>query len=205
MARLSLVPALALALLLLGATLAGVSPARAADTASPPLQPAPAWAPLQEPPLPAPAFKPPRVIWYGWESLSGYAAMTSVTFALLRNEPLLAVSFGSALSPLTTLTMHMLHGDDTKGYVSVGVSYGMIIAGGVIGGRVACGGHGNTSCVSSGVLAGVTLGGASAVILDAAFLAWGAPVPDPPAQKARLWPSVVPLPGGAAVGLGGTF
>jgi hypothetical protein len=43
-------------------------------------------------------------------------------------------------------------------------------------------------------------------VLDAVALAWGGPArPAPVKKKAVLWPSVVPLTGGAAVGIGGTF
>ena len=55
------------------------------------------------------------------------------------------------------------------------------------------------------IVAGMILGGIRAVVLDAAAPAWGPPAFPPPVKKAVLMPSLTPLPGGAAVGLGGTF
>jgi hypothetical protein len=213
--------ALAIALSLLGASLVGSFSfhARADATAPPALQVAAAptpTPPLASPPLPptppppaaapAPPAKPHRVIWYGWEPLVGAAGMMAISFAFLHNQPLTALTVGSLLSPVTTITMHNLHGEHVKGYVSLGLSYGMIAGGGVLGAKLGCGEPAREKCAVYGALTGMILGSLNAVIFDATVLAWGAPAPDSTApKKAQLWPAVMPLPSGAALGLGGTF
>jgi hypothetical protein len=145
------------------------------------------------------------MIWYGWETLVSGAAMFILPLAVLKKDPVTGLLLGSVFSPLTTMTMHVLHGDTVKAYVSIPLSYAMIAGGGALAARLECSPGSKQGCVADAVFAGMILGGASAVVLDAAALAWGAPaLPDAP-KKAAFWPSVVPLPGGAAAGIGGTF
>jgi hypothetical protein len=145
------------------------------------------------------------VIWYGWETLLGGAAAYILPLAVLKSQPQVGLVMGASFSPLTTLTMHMIHGDDVKGYVSFGVSYAMIAGGGALGAKLTCGPHGKDGCTARGVFNGMILGGLAAIVLDAAALAWGGPAVPTPPKKAVLWPSVVPVTGGATVGIGGTF
>ncbi|MEO5729812.1 MAG: hypothetical protein ABI134_34525, partial [Byssovorax sp.] len=158
------------------------------------------------PPAPAPARKPPRVRWYGWETLLMGAAVLVLPLRITPKSPETGLLLGAALTPLTTLTAHMMHGDKVKGWVSLGASYAMIAGGGVLGWKVACGSHSHQGCAVRAIFPGLILGGVSAVVLDAVALAWGGPpVDDRPARKAVILPSVVPLPGGVSLGVGGTF
>jgi hypothetical protein len=183
----------ALGLALLGALLLG-SPSARADEPSRPAQSA----------LPSPIAKPPSTIWYGWEPLIASLGTQALPLALLYKQPLTALALGTLLSPVTTFVMHEMHGDTTKGYVSVAVSYAMIVGGGVVGAKVACGDHLARRCGVNGALIGAILGGSSAIVLDAVTLAWGKPAPEPP-KRTGLWTSVAPLPGGVMLGVGGAF
>jgi hypothetical protein len=197
----------ALGLAWLAAVLLG-SPRAHADEPAPGLRVAAGASiqPLPIPPLPPPPPKPvshPRVIWYGWETLATGAAAYLLPLALLKNETGLVL--GSVLSPLTTMSMHTLHGDVVKAYVSVPLSYAMVAGGGALAAKLECGPLSKHGCVANAVFAGMILGGLSAVVLDAATLAWGRPVNEPPVKKAMIWPSVAPLQGGATLSIGGTF
>lgn len=184
----------ALGLALLGALLLGSPRARAGE-------PLPLGA-LPAPPPPV-AMRPPT-IWYGWETLLVGLGSQALPLALLHEQPVTALMIGTLISPLSTMSMHVIHGDTTKAYVDVSVSYAMIAGGGVLGAKLMCGDHLNRRCAVEGALWGMILGGSSAVVLDAAALAWGRPAPEPP-KRAGLWPSVAPLPGGGMLGVGGVF
>jgi hypothetical protein len=104
--------------------------------------------------------------------------------------------------------MHVIHGDDVKAYVSAPVSYAMMGGGAALAAALVCGPRSREGCTARWAFTGIILGGASAVVLDAVALAWGGPplmAPTPVKKKARLLPFVVPLQGGAAAGIGGTF
>lgn len=191
-------PAPALGLVLLFATLLG-SPRAHADGPAPI---APIAAPKQVAAPPRP-ISPPRTIWYGWETLATGAAAYLLPVALLKSEAGLVL--GAVLSPLTTMSMHVMHGDEVKGYLSIPLSYAMIAGGGALAAKVECGPGSSKPCVANAVFLGMILGGLSAVVLDSATLAWGRPAFPEPVKKAVLWPSVTPLHGGVAVGIGGTF
>jgi hypothetical protein len=103
------------------------------------------------------------------------------------------------------MTMHMMHGDEVKAYVSIPLSYAMIAGGGALAAKLECGPGSKTPCVARAAVEGVILGGMSAVVLDAVALAWGHPAPPEPVKKAVLWPSITPVQGGVALGIGGTF
>ena len=195
-----------LGLSLLAAVLTASLHARADDSLSLAPRSSPATIPPPAPPAPIPAQKPSGVRWYGWETLLLGAAITVLPMGLTQKEPGTGLLLGAVLSPLTTLTVHKMHGDDVKGWVSLGASYAMIAGGGVLGAKLACGSHPYDRCEVKGIFPGLILGGVSAFVLDAAALAWGGPeIKDPPAQKAVLLPSVVPLPGGVSLGVVGAF
>ena len=192
---------------LLAALLLGSPRASAAEPAPIPLLPPPALHQVAVPiPLPPPAPVPaPPVIWYGWETLLTGAAAYVLPLALLENQPKTGLLLGSIFSPLTTMSMHMIHGEEVKAYVSLPLSYAMVAGGGALAAKLECGPSSEKRCVVDAVFTGMILGGISAVVLDAVALAWGPPAFPPPVKKAVLVPSLTPLPGGAAVGLGGTF
>lgn len=191
----TLSPALGLALL--GAALLGSPSARADEP----------WRPAVST-RPAPIASPPPKIWYGWETLGAGLATQALPFAILRDQPLAGLVLGTLLSPLTTFVVHELHGDKTQAYVSVAVGYGMIVGGGVVGAKVACGDHLARSCGVDGALIGMILGGSSAIVLDAVTLAWGRPEPAPtasPTKRVGLLPMAMPVQGGAMLGVVGAF
>ena len=154
-----------------------------------------------------PISSPQKTIRYGWETLLTGAAAYLLPLALLRNETGLVL--GSVFSPLTimsmSMSMHMMHGDDVKAYVSIPLSYAMVAGGGALAARLECSHASAKPCVANAVFVGMILGGLSAVGLDAAALAWGRPAFPEPVEKAVLWPSIAPLQGGVTVGIGGTF
>ena len=147
--------------------------------------------------------------WYGWETLIVSGGTIVLPLALLHSQPQTGLLIGTIISPLATMSIHMIHGDDVKGYVSAPLSYAMIGGGGALAAALVCGAHSRQGCVNRWAFTGMILGGVSAVVLDAVALAWGGPplvAPDQtPVKKAVLLPFVEPLQGGAAVGLGGTF
>ena len=194
-------PAPAPGLVLLFARLLG-SPRAHADGPAPVATLPPIAAPKQvaRPPRP---ISPPRTIWYGRETLATGAAAYLLPLALLKSEAGLVL--GSVLSPLTTMSMHVMHGDEVKGYLSIPLSYAMIAGGGALAAKVECGPASPAPCVANAVFLGMILGGLSAVVLDSATLPWGRPAFPEPVKKAVLWPSVTPLHGGVAVGIGGAF
>ena len=159
-------------------------------------------------PSPSPRSRPIRavpVIWYGWETLLTGAAAYVLPLALLKNSPETGLLLGAVFSPLTTMSMHMIHGEEVKAYLSLPLSYAMVAGGGALAAKLECGPTSPKPCVANAVFTGMILGGISAVVLDAAALAWGPPASPQPVKKAVLWPSVAPLRGGVALGLGGTF
>ncbi|MEP7124669.1 MAG: hypothetical protein ABJE95_27320 [Byssovorax sp.] len=194
MAKLPPAPGLAL----LGALLL-ISPGARAQWAAPG---EPARRPIAAPPRP---ISPPPVIWYGWETLLTGAAAYLLPLAVLKKDFEAGLVLGSLLSPFTTMSMHMIHGDEVKGYVSLPLSFAMVAGGGALAAKLECKEPTTKACVTNAVFEGMILGGLSAVVLDAATLAWGRPAPAEPVKKAVLWPSVTPLQGGAAVGIGGAF
>ena len=191
----TLSPALGLALL--GAVLLGSPCARADEP----------WRPAVST-RPSPIASPPPQIWYGWETLGAGLATQALPLAILHEQPLTGLVLGTLLSPVTTFVMHEMHGDTTKAYVSVAVSYGMIVGGGVVGAKVACGDHLARRCGVDGALIGMILGGSSAIVLDAAALAWGRPAlaPTPaPTKRVGFLPMATPVQGGAMLGVVGAF
>jgi hypothetical protein len=199
MAKLS--PALGLALL--GALLLRSPRANAQGPA--PFAPIAPVAPQRQIAPPPRPISPPPTIWYGWETLLAGAAAYLLPLALLKSEPETGLLLGSIFSPLTTMSMHMIHGDEVKAYVSIPLSYAMVAGGGALAAKLECSAASPKPCVANAVFEGMILGGLSAVVLDAAVLAWGRPAFPEPVKKAVLWPSITPLHGGVAVGLGGAF
>lgn len=161
--------------------------------------------PLPPPPPPPRRLSRPPVIWYGWEPLAAGAGTYLLSLAVLKNDPQTALLLGAMLSPLTTMSMHVLHGDEVKGYLSLPLSYAIIAGGGVLAEKLECGRGSSDSCGANAVFTGMILGGLGALVVDAALLAWGAPLSPPPVKKAVLWPSMTPVRGGGTLGLGGTF
>jgi hypothetical protein len=196
----------ALGLSLLGALVLGAPRARADEPVPPvpaaPLAPSAPQPNLVPPPAPSPVH--PHMKWYGWETMALGGAIILWPLAL-RGDPQVELLIGTILSPCSTMSIHLTHGDDVKAYVSGSVSYAMIAGGGALSAALVCGPHSRDGCTERWAFTGMILGGASAVVLDAVTLAWGGPHLPTPVKKAVLWPSVVPLPGGAAVSVGGTF
>ncbi len=187
----------ALRLALLGAALLGSPSTRADET----------WRPAIST-QPSPIASSPPTIWYGWETLVAGLATQALPLAILHKQPLTGLVLGTLLSPATTFVMHEMHGDKTKAYVSVAVSYGMIVGGGVVGAKIACGDHLARRCGVNGALVGMTLGGSSAIVFDAVTLAWGRPAPGPtpaPAKRMGFLPMATPVEGGAMFGVVGLF
>jgi hypothetical protein len=223
MATLRLPPALGLAWLLaaLGAPRLAAAQTPAPMASSPfaaPVAPIPQLAPpiphLVPVPVPLPAplppprrFSPPPTIWYGWEPLAAGSSLYLLSMAAVKSDPRTGLLLGAMLSPLTTMTMHIIHGEEVKGYLSLPLSYAIIAGGGVLFEKLECGPGSARSCSSDALFNGMILGGLAALVVDAVALSWGPPAFPPPApvKKAALWPSITPVTSGATLGVGGMF
>ena len=138
-------------------------------------------------------------------------ALGGAAVAGVRHTALLAVVVPVALVyDLGGPTIHWLHARKKIAAASLGVRVGVPFVGVLVGASVAgcASGRGSdaTTCRSRGAGYGALFGFAAATAIDAAFLAWDAPRGAArQAASLRVAPLVLPHPGGAELGVVGTF
>lgn len=195
----------------------GPAPSAGAWGAAPPGYPPPppgwTWSPIPGPPGSAAGgeLPPPKTVWYGWQHLFvflGSVVLVPIAVAT-ESEGLTWVSFsGAALGgPIT----HWANGNLGKGFISLGLNAGCTFGGGMIGMLL-----GSASDEPFVALGGLVLGGGlgllTANVIDIAVLEYEERgtvesydylrVRSP---RLRLAPQVGLAPGGATIGLVGSF
>lgn len=161
---------------------------------------------------PAIASRPPPrpPSWYGRELLlaDGIALLLVATCA----ETIPQGGHATArrcIAPLTIAgpAVHLSHDRIDRAAFSLGLRLALPLAGGLIGSRFPCKDADGHPCFIGYEFAGALVGAAAAMVVDLAiaYEPSGPPSPAPPRRAACLAPSLAPIPGGFAIGVGGWF
>jgi hypothetical protein len=152
---------------------------------------------------------PPERRWYGWQTLtadgSSFAlVLLSASLSTRGNESaegalLLSGALGYWLAPGI---IHLAHGHVGRGFGSVGMRFGMPMAGAFVGLAAASGCRGFL-CETNGAAIGTLIGMAGAIAIDAAVFAYDDPKPFDPIEARRLVPVATFGPRHAWLGLQG--
>jgi hypothetical protein len=154
----------------------------------------------------------PRRSWYGWQTLVADGISTTVFLAAFKdddnggddtNETLAWTGIlGYELGPAI---IHFAHRNPGRGFASMGIRLGMPLAGAFVGGAAGSGCHGH-QCEAAGAGAGVLIGMAGAIAIDAALLAFDYPASTARSAKPeRLLPLLSLSPQHALVGVRGAL
>ncbi len=145
--------------------------------------------------------------WYGWQTLIADAPSVTAFIAGVSmlddgNPSGSTLAWAGALSyELAPAIIHFAHGNPGRGFGSLGMRFGMPLAGAIIGATVASNCNTNL-CEVGGLGVGVMLGMGGAIAIDAAVLAY-----DDPRRSAARRRVLVPLasltPHQAWLGVGG--
>lgn len=152
----------------------------------------------------------PRRRWYGWQTLvsDGAATLCFITAGTLGSADHERAS--QALAWLGLLgyefapgIVHFAHGHPGRGFASMGVRFGMPLAGAFVGASAASGCNGY-ECEAGGAALGLLAGMGGAIAMDAAVFAYDAAGSGTPAAPvAGLTPLVLVTPGRTWFGLWG--
>jgi hypothetical protein len=154
----------------------------------------------------------PKRAWYGWQTLVVDGAAFSALFigAAINGSSgggddggafvaagLLGYEFGPGI-------VHFVHRNPGRGFASFGVRLGMPLAGAVLGASLFsnCDGY---RCQDEGAAAGLLLGMAGAIALDAAVFAYDDRKPRAASRTPTLLPMASLLPGRAWLGIAGSL
>ncbi|MDF3066076.1 MAG: hypothetical protein K0R38_1677 [Polyangiaceae bacterium] len=149
----------------------------------------------------------PRRTWYGWQTLIvDGAALSAVLLGVaidgngrdggaIAGAGLLAYEFGPGI-------VHFVHRNPGRAFGSFGIRLGMPLVGAVLGATVSsnCDGY---ECEGDGAGAGLLLGMAGAIAIDAAVFAYDDRRPHAERARSRWVPLASFRPGRAWIGLGG--
>lgn len=152
----------------------------------------------------------PRRSWYGWQTLIADGASTSCFVAVGALASVDHLKASVTLSLLGLLgyefapgIIHFAHGHPGRGFASMGVRFGMPLAGAFVGASMASGCTGY-ECEAGGAALGLLAGMAGAIVMDAAVFAFDAARSGAPASPvAGLTPLVLVTPGRTWLGLSG--
>jgi hypothetical protein len=124
----------------------------------------------------------PRRTWYGWQTLIADGISMTVFFAAFSDNDNGADNTNETLAwtgllgyELAPGIVHFAHRNPGRGFASMGIRFGMPLAGAFLGGAAASDCHGE-DCTAAGIGAGILLGMAGAIAIDAALLAFDYPV-----------------------------
>jgi hypothetical protein len=209
----------AVAVLLSSSTLLAQAPAPpdAADESLPPPPAAPPGIEVEPALTPAPprSVMEPERAWYGWQLLiNDFVALGTIggaAVAGVHGSDAYAVIIPAAIVyDLGGPTIHWLHQRKAIAGASFGIRAGVPLVGVLFGAVVgSCGDDGSTAakCRSRGAGYGALGGFAAATAIDAAGLAWDAPVrPRRAVETGLAWtPLLLPRHGGATLDVVGAF
>jgi hypothetical protein len=99
--------------------------------------------------------------------------------------------------------VHLSHDRLDRAALSLGFRIALPLAGGLIGSRFPCKDADGRPCFIGYEFAGALVGAAAAMVVDLAIAF--EPSGPPPRRAVSLAPSLAPIPGGFAIGLGGWF
>lgn len=144
---------------------------------------------------------PPKRVWYGWQTLTmdGLSVAVPITLAAAKSDAA-AYAFGGFYL-FGPAVVHWTHENVGTGFASVGVRVGSPLVGLLAGCAVSCGGRGDYEAA----FAGLFLGYAAAVVLDAAAFAWEDPEPQRYGARPTITPTASIHRGGGTFGLVGSF
>ena len=123
-----------------------------------------------------------RSRWYGWQTLiadapSVTAFLAGVSMAGNGNRGGSTLAWAGILGyELAPSIVHFSHGNPGRGFASLGIRFGMPLAGAFIGASLASGCN-RSLCEASGIGVGALLGMGGAIAIDAAVLAYDDPRP----------------------------
>lgn len=150
----------------------------------------------------------PRRVWYGWQTLIvDGASLSAVLLGAALDQG--STSDGAPFAVVGLLgyelgpgIVHFVHRNPGRGFASFGVRLAMPLTGAFLGASVSsnCDGY---QCESDGAAAGLLLGMAGAIAIDAAVFAYDDRRPRATRARPRLMPLASLVPGRAWVGLGG--
>ncbi len=149
--------------------------------------------------------------WYGWQIIAADATAISLVLIGAGEEGdagpvLVAAGFGVFL--LGAPFLHVANGEEENSAGSVALRMGAPVSGFLLGGFIGAGSGGDNDlgAALTGLVIGFTAGVATAMTVDAAFIAKkDAKMEHPEAAKVSVAPSVAVTPKGAFTGLAGTF
>jgi hypothetical protein len=168
------------------------------------------------PTAPQPPVAPERA-WYGWQLLiSDFVALGAIGGAAVAGvggtDAYAVIIPAAIVYDLGAPTIHWLHQRKAIAGASFGIRAGVPFVGVLVGSVVAsCGNEGSAaaSCRRFGAGYGALGGFAVATAIDAAFLAWDAPIRSPGDRAVATglgWtPLLLPRQGGAMLGVIGDF
>ena len=148
-----------------------------------------------------------RPQWYGWQTLiadapSLTAFIAGVSMVSDGNDGGATLVWAGVLGyELTPSIIHFAHGNPGRGFASIGIRFGLPLAGSFIGASVASDCNRNL-CELGGAGVGALLGMGGAIAIDAAALAYDDARP-PEARHRGLVPLASLTPHRAWIGLGG--
>jgi hypothetical protein len=148
-----------------------------------------------------------RPQWYGWQTLIADApSLTAFVAGVSMIDD--GNSGGSTLAwagilgyELVPGIIHFAHGNPGRGFASLGMRFGMPLAGAIVGAAVASNCD-SSLCELGGAGVGIMLGMGGAIAIDAAVLAYDDPKPSQ-ARRRRLVPLASLTPHQAWFGVGG--
>jgi len=175
-------------------------------------------APVPEPPprrrdddMVAERKPPPKMQWYGYQPIIADSATLALSIGLAKAG---AFDFVTLVPyALAGPIIHVVHGNYATAGIDVGVRVGMPIGAGLVGAGLGAlfGAAGSSSGqgeedaaigAAVGAIVGFGAGIVGACVIDAAVLSYE---PIKPPAAAKWVPTVVPIRGGAGLGLGGVF
>jgi hypothetical protein len=159
---------------------------------------------MEAPPDDAPPRQPrrPRESWYGWQTLILDGASIGLMFTGST-----AAGWGVVSYLFAPSIVHFAHRNVGYGFVSIGMRFGLPFAGILMGAMAgSCvNGTSNHDCNGDAAVAGLLLGMAGAITVDAAVLAYEQRRPRRRASGMSVSPLLSLQPGDARVGLAGAF
>jgi hypothetical protein len=153
--------------------------------------------------------------WYGWQTVIvdgvaigvGAAAVAlGVPESSNKLVPAARLGFGWWITAsLAEPVVHFAHHRAGIGLADLGMRVGVSFVTALGGSAVACAGTDTENCSRAGAAYGLIVGNVVGAFVDAAFLAYDAPVPRPIASGAAWIPGVAPARGGVVVSMQRAF